>query len=121
MKTKRMLATAVVGWVCAAAASASDYDFYAGLRYPGAERRPDVDIYKVKQAGKGDPKAYERRDVAHRLAVYFLTFFLAFFLAFLVAFFLAFLAFFLTTFFLAFFFAAFLAFFAIRYHLLPWS
>jgi len=62
METKRILAAAVVGWVCAGAA-ASEYDFYAGLRYPGAKRRADVALYKAKQAGKGDPKAYERREV----------------------------------------------------------
>lgn len=61
MKTKLILAAAVVGWVCAAAAD--DYDFYAGLRYPGAKLRPDVGVYKVKEEGAGDPKAYERREV----------------------------------------------------------
>ena len=62
MKTKLILAAAVVGWLCAGAA-ADDYDFYAGLQYPGAKLRSDVDVYKVKEAGKGDPKAYERREV----------------------------------------------------------
>jgi carbonic anhydrase/acetyltransferase-like protein (isoleucine patch superfamily) len=62
MKTKLIVVAALVGWVSAGAA-ADDYDFYAGLRYPGAKLRPDVDIYKVKEAGTGDPKAYERREV----------------------------------------------------------
>jgi hypothetical protein len=63
MKTKVILAAAVVAWLCAGAA-ADDYDFYAGLRYPGPKLRPDVDLYKVKkEAGNGDPKAYERREV----------------------------------------------------------
>jgi len=62
MKTKLILAAAVVGWLCAGA-RADDYDFYAGLQYPGAKLRSDVDVYKVKEAGKGDPKAYERREV----------------------------------------------------------
>ena len=61
MKTKMILTAAVVGWVCAAAAE--NYDFYDGMRYPGAKLRPDVDLYKVKQAGESDPKAYERREV----------------------------------------------------------
>ena len=44
-------------------ASAAGYDFYANTRYPGPELRQDVELYKVKQAGKGDPLAYERREV----------------------------------------------------------
>ncbi|MDP6522579.1 MAG: DUF6055 domain-containing protein [Kiritimatiellia bacterium] len=44
-------------------AIAKPYDFYANVRYPGAELREDVDIYKVKQSGRGDPKAYDRREV----------------------------------------------------------
>jgi len=63
MKTKPILTLAVAGWVCAGAAAAEAYDFYADLQYPGATRREDVDLYKVKQAGKGGPKAYERREV----------------------------------------------------------
>ncbi|GAG07097.1 unnamed protein product, partial [marine sediment metagenome] len=63
MKTKLILTAAVVGWVCAGAAAAKNYDFYAGLQYPGAKLRPDVELYKVEQAGRGDPKAYERRVV----------------------------------------------------------
>ena len=39
------------------------YDFYANTMYPGGKRRPDVELYKVKQAGNGDPLAYERREV----------------------------------------------------------
>jgi len=62
MKTKLIVMAAVVGWVCAGAA-ADGYDFYAGLQYPGAKLRPGVDIYKVKDTGKGDPKAYEQREV----------------------------------------------------------
>lgn len=62
MNTKLMLTIGLAGLMCAAAA-AEDYDFYAGLQYPGAKLRAGVDIYKVKQAGKGDPLAYERREV----------------------------------------------------------
>ena len=39
------------------------YDFYANTKYPGATLRPDLELYKVKQAGGGDPLAYERREV----------------------------------------------------------
>jgi hypothetical protein len=35
----------------------------ANTRYPGSELRKDVELYKVKQAGKGDPLSYERREV----------------------------------------------------------
>ena len=63
MKTKMMLiAVVVLGWVCAFA-EASDYDLYGNTKYPGATLRTDVELYKVEQAGKGDPLAYERRDV----------------------------------------------------------
>ncbi len=62
MKAKLILTVAVVGWVCAGAV-AEDYDFYAGVRYPGAKLRPDVELYKVRRSGKDDPKAYERREV----------------------------------------------------------
>jgi len=62
MKTKLILTAVLVGSVCAGGA-AEDYDFYAGVRYPGAKLRSDVELYKVKQSGKGDPKAYERREV----------------------------------------------------------
>lgn len=44
-------------------ASAAEYDFYANTKYPGAKLRPDVELYKVNQAGKGAPLAYERREV----------------------------------------------------------
>jgi len=54
--------TAIFLLVCHLA-SAADYDFYANTRYPGPELRKDVELYKVKQAGKGDPLAYERREV----------------------------------------------------------
>jgi len=63
MRVLSVLAVAVLGWVAAAAAAAGDYDFYADLRYPGAKLRPDADVYKVQQEGKGDPKAYQRREV----------------------------------------------------------
>ena len=62
MKTKLMLTIGLAGLISAGAA-AEDYDFYAGLQYPGAKRRLGVDLYKVTQAGKGDPTAYERREV----------------------------------------------------------
>ena len=39
------------------------YDFYANTVYPGPKLRPDVEFYQVTQAGKGDPLAYERREV----------------------------------------------------------
>jgi len=63
MKTKLILTVAVVGWVSAGIAAAEGYDFYAALRYPGAKLRADVDLYKVKQEGDGDPRAYQRREV----------------------------------------------------------
>ncbi|MHC4199336.1 MAG: hypothetical protein ACYSU0_05045, partial [Planctomycetota bacterium] len=62
MKTKLILTIALAGPVCAGAAAA-DYDFYGGVRYPGAKLRPDVELYKVKRSGRGDAKAYERREV----------------------------------------------------------
>jgi len=63
MKTTLILTAAVVGWVSAGGAAAENYDFYIGLQYPGAKLRPGVELYKVEQAGQGDPKAYERREV----------------------------------------------------------
>jgi len=62
-----MIATAL-GFPTGAAAAGTDkgpapYDFYANTKYPGAKLRSDVELYRVKQAGKGDPLAYERRDV----------------------------------------------------------
>ncbi|MDE0840230.1 MAG: PA14 domain-containing protein, partial [Kiritimatiellae bacterium] len=59
---RKAIFTIIALLVCRAA-MAADYDFYANTVYPGATRRPDVELYKVKQAGKGDPLAYERRDV----------------------------------------------------------
>ncbi|MBC8374251.1 MAG: hypothetical protein H8E53_11690, partial [Planctomycetes bacterium] len=62
MKTKLISAIGFVGLICATAAAA-DYDFYAATQYPGAKLRDGVDIYKVRQADKGEAKACERRDV----------------------------------------------------------
>jgi len=45
-------------------ALAEAYDFFAGARYPGPVKRPEVDLYQVKQAGGGsDAKSYQRREV----------------------------------------------------------
>jgi len=64
MKTKLILTIGFAGLVCVGDyAEAADYDFYAATQYPGAKLRDGVDIYKVRQAGKGDAKAYERREV----------------------------------------------------------
>lgn len=41
----------------------ASYDFYANTKYPGPNLRPDVELYKVEQAGTDDPLAYERREV----------------------------------------------------------
>ena len=62
MKTKLMLTIGLTGLICVGAV-AENYDFYAATQYPGAKLRPGVDIYKVKQAGKSEPKAYQRREV----------------------------------------------------------
>ena len=54
---------AIIALLACRAAISADYDFYANTVYPGAKLRPDVELYKVKQAGKGNPLAYERREV----------------------------------------------------------
>jgi len=41
----------------------ASYDFYANTKYPGPILRPDVELYKVEQAGNDHPLAYERREV----------------------------------------------------------
>ncbi|MDP6634548.1 MAG: DUF6055 domain-containing protein [Phycisphaerae bacterium] len=61
MNIKHLLAIGLVGSICAIAAA--DYDFYSATQYPGAKLKSGVDVYKVVQAGKGDPKAYELRQV----------------------------------------------------------
>jgi hypothetical protein len=62
MNTKYLPVMGFFGMICACAA-AGDYDFYAATQYPGAKLKSDVDIYKVTQSGKGDPKVYESREV----------------------------------------------------------
>jgi len=62
MKTQLLLSATFVVWF-ATTALAADYDFYAGVRYPGAKLRNDVQRYKVDQAGSGDRTAYEHRQV----------------------------------------------------------
>jgi hypothetical protein len=44
-------------------AAAETLDVYAGASYPGPGRRPDVELYDVKQSGDGNPLAYQRREV----------------------------------------------------------
>ncbi len=39
------------------------YDYFRNVQYPGPNLRPDVELYQVKQAGKDDPLAYQRREV----------------------------------------------------------
>ena len=63
MKQISILAAIVLCGVCATTLAAEDYDFYAGMRYPGARLRADVDVYKVKHAGSADATAYQRREV----------------------------------------------------------
>ncbi|MDP6490331.1 MAG: DUF6055 domain-containing protein [Kiritimatiellia bacterium] len=53
----------VISLLACQAAIAAGYDFYANTVYPGANLRPDVDLYEVKKSGGGDPLAYERREV----------------------------------------------------------
>ena len=62
MKSRLMLIVAFVGLVPAGNA-AGEYDFFAGAVYPGPVQKPGIDLYKVKQTGGTDPKAYERREV----------------------------------------------------------
>ena len=62
MSTKLILTIGLAGVICTGAA-AENYDFYAATQYPGAKLRGGVDLYKVKQTGKEDPKAYQRREV----------------------------------------------------------
>jgi len=65
MKMKRNLISILTALcsLVASVAAGDGYDFYGGLRYPGAGLRADVDVYKVTQRGNGDPQAYARREV----------------------------------------------------------
>ncbi|MDP6525356.1 MAG: DUF6055 domain-containing protein [Kiritimatiellia bacterium] len=66
MRTRKVIAGAVTLLLAAGASpgvAAENYDFFSYARYPGAGRKPGVELYKVKQAGGVNPNAYERRDV----------------------------------------------------------
>ena len=45
----------VISLLACQAAIAAGYDFYANTVYPGANLRPDVELYEVKQSGGEDP------------------------------------------------------------------
>ncbi len=62
MATKRALMAAIASLACAFAAG-GEYDFFAGARYPGPGRRPDVDTYQVEQEGGAHATGYRRRVV----------------------------------------------------------
>ena len=62
MQSRLILTAALAGCVLAGAAAA-DYDFFDGARYPGAGRKPGVDLYKVEQEGGPHAEGYRRRVV----------------------------------------------------------
>jgi len=62
MKSRLVLA-AVLAFPVISGAAADEYDFFSGARYPGAERKPGVDVYRVKQDGGPFATGYQRRVV----------------------------------------------------------
>ena len=59
----RLLFTLALTSALFAGAASSEYDFFDGARYPGGNKKPGVDIYKVKQAGGPFAEGYQRREV----------------------------------------------------------
>ena len=61
---RSLMATIPALLALATACRAGAYDFFELSRYPvEGKPRPWVELYKVKQAGNGDPQAYDRRTV----------------------------------------------------------